>query len=189
MVTWGTNPETAVPMTGRVPDPDDGDRPRAAGELERMLEYMGLTPGTKMTEIPVDVVFIGSCTNGRIEDIRAAARIARGRKVAAGVRAMVVPGSGLVKQQAEAEGLDDRAGGGGIRVARGRLLDVPGDEPGQGAARQALGQHVQPQFRGAAGAGGADASAFRRRWRRRRRSRGTSSMCGSWPERWRSSQS
>ncbi|MGH7160897.1 MAG: aconitase family protein, partial [Acetobacteraceae bacterium] len=74
--------------------------------LVRMLEYMDLKPGTKMTEIPIDVVFIGSCTNSRIEDIREAARIARGRKVAAGVRALVVPGSGLIKKQAEAEGLD-----------------------------------------------------------------------------------
>ncbi len=106
MVTWGTSPETVVPITGRVPDPDELTDPTRRETWRRMLDYMGLTPGTKMTEIPVDVVFIGSCTNSRIEDIREAARIARGRQVAAGVQALVVPGSGLVKKQAEAEGLD-----------------------------------------------------------------------------------
>jgi len=106
MVTWGTNPEAVVPITGTVPDPaaeaDEGKR----AQLQRMVEYMALTPGQKMAGVPIDVVFIGSCTNGRIEDIRAAAAIAKGRKVADGVRALVVPGSGIVKLQAEAEGLD-----------------------------------------------------------------------------------
>jgi len=106
MVTWGTSPETAVPITGRVPDPQALTDPTRRASWQRMLAYMDLTPGTLMTEIPVDVVFIGSCTNSRIEDLREAARIARGRKVAAGVRALVVPGSGLVKKEAEAEGLD-----------------------------------------------------------------------------------
>jgi 3-isopropylmalate/(R)-2-methylmalate dehydratase large subunit len=106
MVTWGTSPETGLPVTGRVPDPaSEPDEARRA-QMQRMLEYMGLTAGQKLTDLAVDVVFIGSCTNSRIQDIRAAAAIARGRKVAPGVRAMVVPGSGLVKQQAEAEGLD-----------------------------------------------------------------------------------
>jgi len=106
MVTWGTNPEAVVPITGTVPDPaaepDEGKRAR----MQRMIEYMALTPGQKLAEVPIDVVFIGSCTNGRIEDIRAAAQVVRGRKVAPGVQAMVVPGSGLVKEQAEQEGLD-----------------------------------------------------------------------------------
>jgi len=105
-VTWGTSPEAVVAITGVVPNPadeaDEGKRER----LERMVSYMALTPGQKMTDIAIDVVFIGSCTNSRIEDIRAAAAIAKGRKVAPGVRAMVVPGSGLIKQQAEREGLD-----------------------------------------------------------------------------------
>jgi 3-isopropylmalate/(R)-2-methylmalate dehydratase large subunit len=106
MVTWGTTPETGLPVTGTVPDPaSEPDESRRA-QMQRMLEYMGLTAGQKLTDLAVDVVFIGSCTNSRIQDIRAAAAIARGRKVAPGVRAMVVPGSGLVKQQAEAEGLD-----------------------------------------------------------------------------------
>ncbi|MEO8713951.1 MAG: 3-isopropylmalate dehydratase large subunit [Acetobacteraceae bacterium] len=106
MVTWGTSPGAVVPITGMVPDPESGKDDAERAQMRRMLEYMALTPGTRMRDVPIDVVFIGSCTNGRIEDLRAAAAVARGRKVADGVRAMVVPGSGLVKQQAEAEGLD-----------------------------------------------------------------------------------
>ena len=106
MVTWGTNPEAVLPITAVVPDPASYDDPAKADQIRRMLDYMGLQPGQKLAELPVDVVFIGSCTNGRIEDMRAAAAIARDRHVAPGVRAMVVPGSGLVKQQAEQEGLD-----------------------------------------------------------------------------------
>ncbi|HET9019330.1 MAG TPA: 3-isopropylmalate dehydratase large subunit [Acetobacteraceae bacterium] len=106
MVTWGTSPETVVPITGSVPDPEaEPDEARRA-QMRRMLDYMALKPGQRMQDVAVDAVFIGSCTNGRIEDIRAAAAIARGRRVADGVRAMVVPGSGLVKLQAEEEGLD-----------------------------------------------------------------------------------
>ena len=106
MVTWGTSPETVLPITGAVPDPASVADEAARVQMQRMLDYMALTPGQELASIPVDVVFIGSCTNGRIEDIRAAAQVARGKHVAPGVRAMVVPGSGLVKQQAEAEGLD-----------------------------------------------------------------------------------
>jgi len=106
MVTWGTNPEAVVPITGTVPDsdsvPDEAERAR----MRRMVDYMGLTPGQKLAGLKIDVVFIGSCTNGRIEDIRAVAKLVAGRQVAPGVRALIVPGSGLVKQQAEAEGLD-----------------------------------------------------------------------------------
>ena len=105
-VTWGTSPEDVVPVTGSVPDPasaPDGDKRRS---MARSLEYMALTAGTPMTEIRIDKAFIGSCTNGRIEDLREVARIAEGRKVADHVYAMIVPGSGLVKHQAEAEGLD-----------------------------------------------------------------------------------
>ena len=105
-VTWGTSPQDVLAITGRVPDPaGEGDQSRRRA-MERALDYMGLTPGTPLTEIPVDVVFIGSCTNGRIEDLRAAAAVAKGRKVAGGVWALVVPGSGPVKAQAEREGLD-----------------------------------------------------------------------------------
>ena len=106
MVSWGTNPEAVLPITSVVPDPAVVDDEAARAQMVRMLDYMALTPGTKLTDIPIDVVFIGSCTNGRIEDIRAAAAIVGTRKVAPGVRAMVVPGSGIVKQQAEQEGLD-----------------------------------------------------------------------------------
>jgi 3-isopropylmalate/(R)-2-methylmalate dehydratase large subunit len=104
-VTWGTNPAMTVDVTGQVPDPDHV--PFASREdARRALDYMGLTPGTPMTEIPVDVVFIGSCTNGRIEDLRTAAKVFQGRKVAPGVRALIVPGSEAVRGQAESEGLD-----------------------------------------------------------------------------------
>jgi 3-isopropylmalate/(R)-2-methylmalate dehydratase large subunit len=106
MVTWGTSPEEAVPITGRVPDPSAAADSHRRVQLQRSLTYMGLTPGTPMNDVSVDRVFIGSCTNGRIEDLRAAAAVAGGRKVADGVEAWVVPGSGLVKAQAEAEGLD-----------------------------------------------------------------------------------
>ena len=106
MVTWGTTPGAVVPVTGVVPDPADEPDEGKRAQMQRMLDYMALTPGQKLTDVPIDVVFIGSCTNGRIEDMRAAAAVAKGRKVAAGVRALVVPGSGLVKQQAEEEGLD-----------------------------------------------------------------------------------
>ncbi|MBX5453152.1 MAG: 3-isopropylmalate dehydratase large subunit [Acidobacteriia bacterium] len=106
MVTWGTNPEAVVPVTGSVPDPAAAEDAAVRAQMQRMLDYMGLKPGQRITEIPIDVVFIGSCTNSRIEDLRDAAQIARGRRVAEGVRALVVPGSGLVKKQAEEEGLD-----------------------------------------------------------------------------------
>ena len=105
-VTWGTSPEDVVPITGVVPDPQDAPTEAKRTSMRRALDYMGLVPGTKMTDIPVDNVFIGSCTNSRIEDLRAAADIVRGKTVASHVEAMVSPGSTLIKQQAEAEGLD-----------------------------------------------------------------------------------
>jgi 3-isopropylmalate/(R)-2-methylmalate dehydratase large subunit len=105
-VTWGTSPEDSAPITAVIPNPSDYADPDKRKAVERSLEYMGLTPGMPLQDLKVDRVFIGSCTNGRIEDIRAAAAVAKGRKVASGVGAMVVPGSGLVKKQAEDEGLD-----------------------------------------------------------------------------------
>lgn len=105
-VTWGTNPGMVVPVTGCVPDPSSFDSPADRAAAEQALKYMGLEPGIPIREIRLDRVFIGSCTNARIEDLRAAAEIVKGRKVADGVRAMVVPGSMQVKQQAEEEGLD-----------------------------------------------------------------------------------
>jgi 3-isopropylmalate/(R)-2-methylmalate dehydratase large subunit len=106
-VTWGTSPEDVIAVTGLVPPPDSFATPDKRASAARALDYMGLAAGQPITEAKIDVVFIGSCTNSRIEDLRAAARIAEGRKVAPGVRAMVVPGSGLVRAQAEAEGLDE----------------------------------------------------------------------------------
>ncbi|MCU0833020.1 MAG: 3-isopropylmalate dehydratase large subunit [Chromatiaceae bacterium] len=106
-VTWGTSPEMVVPVGARVPDPAAEADPVKAAGMRRALDYMGLKPGTPITEIRPDKVFIGSCTNARIEDLRAAAEVVKGRRVADGIKlAMVVPGSGLVKEQAEAEGLD-----------------------------------------------------------------------------------
>ena len=106
-LTWGTSPEDVVPITGVVPDPDSFADPSKRVAAQKSLDYMGLIPGTRMQDIPVENIFIGSCTNSRIEDLRAAAAVVNGRKVADGVRqALIVPGSGLVKRQAEAEGLD-----------------------------------------------------------------------------------
>ncbi len=106
MVTWGTSPDQAGPIGGRVPDPAGETDPDRRRDIERALAYMGLTPGTPLAAIPIERAFIGSCTNARIEDLRDAAAVLRGGRVASGVRAMVVPGSSSVKRQAEAEGLD-----------------------------------------------------------------------------------
>jgi 3-isopropylmalate/(R)-2-methylmalate dehydratase large subunit len=106
-VSWGTNPGQVIRLDGSIPDPDAFDDPAASESAARALGYMGLTAGTPIRDIPVDTVFIGSCTNSRIEDLRAVARIAEGRRVADGVRTLVVPGSGAVKAQAEAEGIPE----------------------------------------------------------------------------------
>ncbi len=105
-ITWGTSPEDVLPITGTVPNPADIADANKRAAMERSLQYMGLSPGTRLMDVPVQKVFIGSCTNARIEDLRAAAQVANGRTVAAGVNALVVPGSGIVKHQAEEEGLD-----------------------------------------------------------------------------------
>jgi len=105
-VSWGTNPGQVISLAGTVPSPDDFEDPTERNAAERALEYMGLEAGTPFTSVPVDTIFIGSCTNGRIEDLRAAAAVAQGRTVAEGVRTLVVPGSHSVKSQAESEGLD-----------------------------------------------------------------------------------
>ena len=106
LVTWGTSPEDVISITGKVPNPDDIQDEAKRLSKKRALEYIGLQPGTKITDIKLDRVFIGSCTNGRIEDLREVARVVNGHTVNANVNAMIVPGSGLVKEQAEAEGLD-----------------------------------------------------------------------------------
>ncbi|MEJ2029769.1 MAG: aconitase family protein, partial [Maritimibacter sp.] len=103
-VTWGTSPEDVLPITATVPSPEDFEGGKVDA-VKRAIDYMGLTAGQKLTDISVDTVFVGSCTNGRIEDLREVAKILDGRKVADGVRMLIVPGSGLVREQAEQEGL------------------------------------------------------------------------------------
>ena len=149
-VTWGTSPEMVLGVDGRVPDPDKEKDANKRDAIERALTYMGLEPDKPMNDIFVDKVFIGSCTNSRIEDMREAAAVVKklGQKVAKNVKlAMVVPGSGLVKEQAEREGLRRDLQGRGLRMARARLLDVPGDERRPAGAGRALRLHQQPQLR------------------------------------------
>ena len=105
MVTWGTSPQDVVPIDGKVPNPENINDPDKKSSIERSLKYMGLKPDINVQDIKIDKVFIGSCTNGRIEDLREAAKILKDKKIAKHVQAMVVPGSGLVKEQAEQEGL------------------------------------------------------------------------------------
>ena len=119
-VTWGTNPGQGVPLGASVPYPDEFAEESARAAAEKALDYMGLTPGTPLREIPIDTVFVGSCTNGRIEDMRAAAEVLKGRTIADSVRMLVVPGSARVREQAESEGLD------GIFTAAGAEWRQPG---------------------------------------------------------------
>ena len=152
-VTWGTNPGQGLPLSASVPDPEliDDDNERSAAE--RALAYMGLTAGTPLRQIHVDTVFLGSCTNGRIEDLRAAADMLRGRHIDPTLRMLVVPGSMRVKAQAEAEGLDAVFTAAGAEWRQRRLLDVPGDEPRSAGARRAQRVDLEPQLRGPAGQG------------------------------------
>ena len=154
MVTWGTNPEAVLPITGSVPDPASYADPAQADQVRRMLDYMGLQPGQKLAELPVDVVFIGSCTNGRIEDMRAAAAVIQGRQVAAGVRAMVVPGSGLVKQQAETEGLDQLFRNAGFEWREAGCSMCLGMNPDKLTAGQRCASTSNRNFEGRQGPGG-----------------------------------
>ena len=107
LVTWGTSPEDVLPITAEVPDPMSFADPGKQVAAQRSIDYMGLKAGQKLSEVEIDTVFIGSCTNGRIEDLREVAKVVEGKTVKAGLRAMVVPGSGLVKAQAEKEGIAD----------------------------------------------------------------------------------
>ena len=150
-VTWGTNPGMVRAVTDRVPAPEEFDSPAEREAAERALHYMALEPGTPIEQIAIDRVFIGSCTNSRIGDLRAAAEVVAGRRVASTVNAMVVPGSQQVKAQAEAGGPRPDLPRRRLRLARGGLLDVPGDEPRHPRAGRALRLHVQPQLRGPAG--------------------------------------
>ena len=107
MVTWGTSPEDGISITDVVPDPKDANNAEKEQSINKALKYMDLIPGTRMTDIKIQKVFIGSCTNGRIEDLRSAASIVKGKKVAKNLQALVVPGSGLVKKLAEKEGIKE----------------------------------------------------------------------------------
>jgi 3-isopropylmalate/(R)-2-methylmalate dehydratase large subunit len=153
-VTWGTNPGMVAPIDGSVPDPASYDDPGDRAAVERALQYMALEPGTPFTEIPVDRVFIGSCTNSRIEDLRAAASVASGRRVAEGVRAMVVPGSAKVKRQAEDEGLDRVFVSAGFEWREAGCSMCLGMNPDILAAGERCASTSNRNFEGRQGAGG-----------------------------------
>jgi 3-isopropylmalate/(R)-2-methylmalate dehydratase large subunit len=154
MVSWGTNPEAVLPITGVVPDPADVADEAARIQMRRMLHYMDLQPGQKLDGVPIDTVFIGSCTNGRIEDLRAVAAIARGRHVASGVRALVVPGSGLVKAQAEREGLDRVLLAAGFEWREAGCSMCLGMNPDQLSPGQRCASTSNRNFEGRQGPGG-----------------------------------
>jgi 3-isopropylmalate/(R)-2-methylmalate dehydratase large subunit len=153
-VTWGTNPGQAAPLSAAVPDPATLPTPAEQAAAAKALSYMDLTPGTPLREIRVDTVFLGSCTNGRIEDLRAAAEVLRGRQVAAGVRMLVVPGSMRVKERAELEGLDQvfRAAGAEWRSAGCSMC--LGMNPDQLAAGERSASTSNRNFEGRQGKGG-----------------------------------
>ena len=149
MITWGTSPQHAVGIDGRVPEFDASGTSREA--YERALAYMDLRPGQALESLPIGAAFIGSCTNSRLSDLRRAAAVLRGRRVAPGVRAICVPGSMSVKRQAEAEGLDRIFARGRLRVARVRLLDVLLRRRRELRAARARRLVDEPQFREPAG--------------------------------------
>ncbi|WFD02476.1 3-isopropylmalate dehydratase [Malassezia obtusa] len=153
-VTWGTSPQDVVPITGQVPDPKNAPSDELALEWVRALQYMGLEPDTPMEEIKVDKVFIGSCTNSRIEDLREAARVLHGRKISGHVHAMLVPGSGLVKKQAEAEGLDKVFKAAGFDWREAGCSMCLGMNPDQLAPGERCASTSNRNFEGRQGAGG-----------------------------------
>lgn len=154
-VSWGTSPQDVVPITGVVPDPERFPTQTKRDSARRALEYMGLTAGTRMEDIELDKIFIGSCTNARIEDLRAAARILRGRKIAKNLkRAMVVPGSGLVKKQAEAEGLDKIFLDAGFEWREAGCSMCLGMNPDILSPRERCASTSNRNFEGRQGAGG-----------------------------------
>ena len=152
-VTWGTNPGQGLPLAATVPDPASMSDESARASAEQALAYMALTPGTPLREIAVDTVFLGSCTNGRLEDLRSAAAVIAGRQVAPGVRMLVVPGLGPGPARGRGRGARRGLHGGRRAVARRGLLDVPGHEPRPARAGGAQRVHVEPQLRGTPGQG------------------------------------
>ena len=152
-VTWGTNPGQAAPLNSAVPDPASLSDATARASAERALTYMDLEPGTRLTQIGVDTVFLGSCTNGRLEDLRAAAEVLRGRTVASGVRMLVVPGSMEVKAAAEREGLAEVFTAAGAEWRSAGCSMCLGMNPRQAGTRPAQRVHFQPQLRGPPGQG------------------------------------
>ncbi len=160
IVTWGTSPEDVVSIAGVVPDPAKADNENKRASMQRALDYMGLKPGTKMTDVPLDVVWIGSCTNGRIEDLRAVAEIVDGKKISERLAyAMIVPGSGLVKAQAEAEGLDKIFKDAGFEWREPGCSMCLGMNPDQLKPGPALRLDLEPQLRGTPGTARTHASA------------------------------
>lgn len=154
-VSWGTSPQDVVPITGVVPNPDDCPTESTRDSARRALEYMGLTPGTPMEDIEVDKVFIGSCTNSRIEDLRAAAHIVNGKKIATNLKmAMVVPGSGLVKKQAESEGLDKTFTEAGFEWREAGCSMCLGMNPDILSPKERCASTSNRNFEGRQGAGG-----------------------------------
>ena len=153
-VTWGTNPAQVVALSGVVPSPEHFADPDQRAAAAHSLAYMGLTPGTPMREVPVDVVFIGSCTNSRIEDLRAAADVLRGHTVAPGVRALVVPGSHRVKAAAEAEGLHEVFLAAGCEWREPGCSMCLGMNPDQLAPGQRSASTSNRNFEGRQGRGG-----------------------------------
>ncbi|PWN19628.1 alpha-isopropylmalate isomerase [Microstroma glucosiphilum] len=153
-ITWGTSPQDTVAITGKVPDPKEAKDEKRAASITRSLEYMGLTAGTPMEEIKLDKVFIGSCTNARIEDLRAAAKILYGRKIAPHIYGMLVPGSGLVKRQAEAEGLDKIFTAAGFDWREAGCSMCLGMNPDQLSPGERCASTSNRNFEGRQGAGG-----------------------------------
>jgi 3-isopropylmalate/(R)-2-methylmalate dehydratase large subunit len=153
-VTWGTNPGMVVPVDGVVPDPADYDDAAERDAVERALRYMDLTPGTPLVEVRIDKVFIGSCTNARIEDLRTAAKIVAGRRVADGVQAIVVPGSAQVKHQAEQEGLHEIFQSAGFEWRRAGCSMCLGMNPDILAVGERCASTSNRNFEGRQGAGG-----------------------------------
>ncbi len=153
VVTWGTSPEDVLPITATVPAPEDfeGGKVDAA---KRSLDYMGLTPGTKFSDVEVDTIFIGSCTNGRIEDMREVAKVMEGRKVKDGLRAMIVPGSGLVKAQMENEGLSQKLSEAGFDIREPGCSMCLGMNPDQLAPGERCASTSNRNFEGRQGKGG-----------------------------------